>query len=64
MLEKPKGVQNPRFIGHQGLAGEMDLDVRFDVRDDVVVILLYYADGRLSLLEDIGYNFPAPVPAE
>jgi hypothetical protein len=64
VLEQPEHVQNPRFIGHQGLVGEIDLDIRFDGRDDVVSILLHYAEGSLSLLEVIWYNFPAPVPRE
>ncbi len=42
----------------------MDLNVRFDGRDDVVSILLHYAEGNLSLLEVIWYNFPEPVPAK
>jgi hypothetical protein len=63
VLEQPKHVQNPRFINHQGLVGEMDLDIRFDAREDVVSVLLHYAEGSLSLLEVIWYNFPEPVPA-
>ncbi len=64
VLAEPEHVQNPRFIGHQGLVGEMDLNVRFDGRDDVVSILLHYAEGNLSLLEVIWYNFHEPVPAK
>jgi hypothetical protein len=64
VLEQPEQVQSPRFIGHQGLVGEMNLDVRFAGRDDVVSILLHYAEGSLSLLEVIWYNFPEPVPAK
>jgi len=62
VLEAPEHVQNPRFIGHQGLVGEIDLSVRFDGRDDVVSVLLHYAEGNLSLLEVVWYNFPEPVP--
>lgn len=62
VLEQPEHVQNPRFIGHQGLVGEIDVDIRFDGRDDVVSVLLHYAEGSLSLLEVIWYNFPEPVP--
>lgn len=63
VLDKSENVQNPGFVGHQGLVGEMDLNIQFDGRDDVVSILLHYAEGSLSLLEVIWYNFPEPVPA-
>ena len=62
VLEEPEHVQNPKMVGHQGLVGEIDLSIRFDGRDDVVSVLLHYAEGSLSLLEVVWYNFPEPVP--
>lgn len=62
VLEEPPHLQNPRLVGHQDLVGEMDINIRFDGRDDVVSILLHYAEGNLSLLEVVWYNFPEPVP--
>jgi hypothetical protein len=61
-LETPEHIQNPKFIGHQGLVGEIDLSIRFNGRDDIVSVLLHYAEGSLSLLEVVWYNFPEPVP--
>jgi hypothetical protein len=48
VLEAPEHVQNARLIGHQGLVGEIDLSVRFDGGDDVVSVLLHYAEGNLA----------------
>jgi hypothetical protein len=62
VLEAPENVQNPGLIGHQNLVGAVDLKVRFDAGEDFVSILLHYAEGSLSMLEVIWYNFPAPVP--
>jgi hypothetical protein len=62
VLEEPPHLQNPRLVGHQGLVGEIDISIRFDGRDDVVSVLLHYAEGNLSLLEVVWYNFPEPVP--
>lgn len=62
VLKEPEHVQNPKLIGHQGLVGEIDLGIRFDGRDDVVSILLHFAEGNLSVLEVVWYNFPEPVP--
>lgn len=62
VLQAPEFVQNPKLIGHQGLVGEIDLGIRIDGRDDVVSILLHFAEGNLSLLEVVWYNFPEPVP--
>lgn len=62
VLEAPQHLQNPRLVGHQDLVGEMDINIRFDRRDDVVSIFLHYAEGNLSLLEVVWYNFPEPVP--
>jgi hypothetical protein len=62
VLEQPENIQNPMLIGHQGLVGEMGITIRFDGREDVVSVLLHYAEGSLSLLEVIWYNFPEPVP--
>ena len=63
-LEKPPQPQNPGLLGHQGLVGEIELCVRTHGRDDVIGILLHFAEGSLSLLEVIWYNFPEPVPSE
>jgi hypothetical protein len=62
MLEDPGHVQNPKLIGHQGLVGEIDIRIRFDTREDIVSVLQHYAEGSLSLLEVVWYNFPEPVP--
>jgi hypothetical protein len=62
VLEQPLQPQNPRFVGHQGLVGEIDLGIRIDGRDDVISVLLHFAEGSLSLLEVVWYNFPEPVP--
>lgn len=62
VLEETESVQNPRLIGHQDLVGALDLKVGFDSGEDFISILLHYAEGSLSMLEVIWYNFPAPVP--
>jgi hypothetical protein len=62
VLAETENVQNPRLIGHQNLVGAMDLKVRFDAREDFVSVLLHFAEGSLSMLEVIWYNFPVPVP--
>jgi hypothetical protein len=62
VLEEPENVQNPRLVGHQNLVGAIDLKVRFDAGEDFVSVLLHYAEGSLTVLEVIWYNFPAPVP--
>ena len=62
-FDQPKYNQNPRFIGHQGLVGEMSLRVKTEtIEEDVVSVLLHFAEGNLSLLEVVWYNFPEPVP--
>lgn len=62
VLENPPKPQNPRLIGHQGLVGKIDLCVQVDGRQDVISVLLHFAEGSLSLLEVVWYNFPEPVP--
>lgn len=62
VLGKPVETQNPRLTGHQGLVGQLDLGIRLNDRKDVVTVLLHFADGSLSLLEVVWYNFPEPVP--
>jgi len=47
--KEPEHVQNPKLIGYQGLVGEIDLGIRFDGRDDVVSILLHFAEGNKRL---------------
>jgi hypothetical protein len=62
VLEEPPQPQNPKLIGHQGLVGEIDLTVKVNGQDDVISVLLHFAEGSLSLLEVVWYNFPEPVP--
>jgi hypothetical protein len=62
VIEEPGQPQNSRLIGHQGLVGQMNLRVRLTDHEDVVTVLLHFADGSLSLLEVVWYNFPKPVP--
>ena len=61
VLEEPPRPQNPRFIGHQGLVGEISLRVCVDGTEGVISVLLHFAEGSLSLLEVIWYN-DAPMP--
>jgi hypothetical protein len=63
VLEAPSQPQNPRFVGHQGLVGEIELGISLDGKNDVISVLLHFAEGSLSLLEVIWYNFPEPVPS-
>ncbi len=62
VFEKPDQPQNPPLVGHQGLVGEINLSILHEKHKEPVTILLHYADGSLSLLELIWYNFPEPVP--
>ena len=55
VLEEPEYVQNSKMIDHRGLVGEIDFSIR-------VSVLLHCAEGNLSLLEVIWYNFPKSVP--
>lgn len=64
MLAKPAEPQNPSGVGHQGPIGELSLSIRTDRGDDAVSVLLHQAEGSLSLLEVIWYNFPDPIPNE
>jgi hypothetical protein len=63
VLEKPAKPQNPKLVGHQGLVGEIELGVKIQEQDDVISVLLHFADGSLSLLEVVWYNFPDPIPS-
>jgi len=63
VLETPSQPQNPRFVARQGLVGEIELGINFDGKNDVISVLLHFAEGSLSLLEVIWYNFPEPVPS-
>jgi hypothetical protein len=51
MLEKPTQAQNSKLIGHQGLVGEIELGIKLDGHEDVISVLLHFAEGSLSLLE-------------
>ncbi|WP_263382599.1 hypothetical protein [Granulicella arctica] len=58
---QPAEPQNAIGVGHQGPIGELSLSIRLDHGSDVVSVLLHQAQGSLSLLEIIWYNFPEPV---
>jgi len=45
------------------LVGEISLGINAGGREDVISVLLHFAEGSLSLLEVIWYNFPEPIPA-
>jgi hypothetical protein len=57
------GKRDPPPLGHQGLVGKITLGIKVDGRDDVISVLLHFAEGSLSLLEVVWYNFPDPVPS-
>jgi hypothetical protein len=63
VLEKPSKSQNPQLAGHQGLVGEIELTVTITGQNDVISVLLHFAEGSLSLLEVVWYNFPDPIPS-
>jgi hypothetical protein len=63
VLEKPPEPQNPKFVGRQGLVGEIELGVKIQGQDDVISVLLHFTEGSLSLLEVVWYNFPDPIPS-
>jgi hypothetical protein len=63
VLEKPPKPQNPKFVGRQGLVGEIELGVKIQGQDDVISVLLHFTEGSLSLLEMVWYNFPDPIPS-
>ena len=64
VFAEPLEPQNIRAVGHQGLVGQMNLKISVDGREDVISVLLHFAEGSLSLLEVIWYNFPDPIPTE
>ena len=61
-FEEPTRPQKSKLIGCQGLVGQMNLGIKINDREDVVTMLLQFADGSLSVLEVVWYNFPEPVP--
>lgn len=63
VIEAPPQPQNPKLLNHQGLVGGIDLGVKVGGKDDVITVLLHFAQGSLSLLEVVWYNFPEPVPS-
>lgn len=63
VIEAPPQPQNPKLVGHQGLVGSIDLGVLVNGKDDTISVLLHFAQGSLSLLEVVWYNFPNPVPS-
>lgn len=62
VFDQPEVPEMPKLVGHQGLVAEMSMKVRFGESEDVVSILLLHANGSLSTLEVVWYNFPDPVP--
>lgn len=62
VLGKSMHPQNAKLIGHQGLVGEIELGIKLAEGEDIISVLLHYAEGSLSLLEVVWYNFPDPVP--
>lgn len=64
VLEEPSQPQNPKLAGHQGLIGEISLAVKVNGHDDVISVLLHFAEGSVSLLEVVWYNFPEPIPRD
>ena len=63
VIEATPQTQNPKLVGHQGVVGGIDLSVKVGAKDDVISVLLHFAEGSLSLLEVVWYNFPDPVPS-
>jgi hypothetical protein len=63
VFETPSKPQNPKLISHQGLVGEIELGVTIKGQNDVISVLLHFAEGRLSLLEVVWYKFPDPIPS-
>ena len=61
-LEQPEIPERPELVGHQGLVAQMTLGIEFDGKEDVVSVLLLHANGSLSVLQVVWYNFPDPVP--
>jgi hypothetical protein len=62
VLNQAEGTQNPEFVGKKNIVGSAELMIAFNGKEDVVSVLLHYANGYLTLLEVVWYNFPAPVP--
>jgi len=62
IFEEPPFVQNPKFLGRQAIVGEIDIHFRVDDKDDWMLVLLHFTDGKLTYLEVVWYNFPEPVP--
>lgn len=38
------------------------MSIKTRERDDVISVLLHFAQGSLGLLEIVWYNFPEPIP--
>jgi hypothetical protein len=64
VIERPSKPQNPLLVGHQGLVGGLNLSVTVGGKADVISVLLHFAEGSISLLEVVWYNFPDPVPSD
>lgn len=62
VLGEPAEPQNPKVMGEQGPVGQINLTIKLNNHEDVVTVLLHFAQGSLSLLEVVWYNFPEPVP--
>jgi hypothetical protein len=62
VFAEPPEPQNTSALGHQNLVREMDLRIEAKDREDHISVLLHFAEGSLSLLEIVWYNFPEPIP--
>jgi hypothetical protein len=63
VLGEPTHPQNPKLLGHQGIVAEMELTLEIRNQEEVASILLHFAEGSLSLLEVVWYNFPDALPS-
>jgi hypothetical protein len=64
VIDATSHPQNPKLVGHQGLVGGNYNQCKTRRRkDEVITVLLHLAEGSLSLLEVIWYNFPEPIPS-
>jgi hypothetical protein len=62
IFEEPPFVQNPKFLGRQDIVGQIDIHIRAGDKEDWVLVLLHYTDGKLTYLEVVWHYFPEPVP--
>lgn len=55
-------VRNAKVKSRQDVVGTLDIEICYDSKKDYVSVLLHHVLGKLSHLEVIWHNFPAPVP--